>query len=319
MTRVRGAWLLAALVVFALLAGAGTGSAAKAPKLATEKAPVLPARVTDNEGKQVVVRDIGRIVALNGDLAETVHTLGLGKNVVGVDISATYPTKWVDGIQKIGYQRTLAAEGILALRPTLVIGTPTAGPPPTIAQLRSAGATVVIIPEFKGLDAGARKLRAVGRALGVPKRGERLARQVESQIAVARREVTRATARPKVAFLYVRGTQVQQIGGKGSGADAMIEAAGGRDVGAASGIEGFKQLTAESLVAAQPDVLLLLSAGLQSVGGVDGLLKLPGVAQTPAGRNRRVVHFDDLLLLGLGPRTGKALRLLIRGLHPEIR
>ena len=66
-------------------------------------------------------------------------------------------------------------------------------------------------------------------------------------------------------------------------------------------------------------MLLLLSAGLQSVGGVDGLLRLPGVAQTPAGRNRKVIAYDDLMLLGLGPRTGKALRLLIRGLHPEVR
>ncbi len=178
---------------------------------------------------------------------------------------------------------------------------------------------VLIIPEYKDLDAGARKLRAVGRALGVPKRGEKLARQVETQIALAKREVARAATKPKVAFLYVRGTQVQQIGGVGSGADAMIEAAGGVDVGKSIGIQGFKQLTAESLVAAQPDVLLLLSAGLQSVGGVDGLLRLPGVAQTPAGRNRRVIAYDDLMLLGLGPRTGKALRLLIRGLHPEVR
>jgi iron complex transport system substrate-binding protein len=153
----------------------------------------------------------------------------------------------------------------------------------------------------------------------VPKRGERLARQVEGQIAVAKREVTRVSTRPKVAFLYVRGSQVQQIGGSGSGADAMIEAAGGVDVGKSIGIQGFKQLTAESLVTAQPDVFLVLTAGLQSVGGVEGLLRLPGVAQTPAGRNRRVVHFDDLLLLGLGPRTGEALRLLIRGLHPEVR
>jgi iron complex transport system substrate-binding protein len=200
-----------------------------------------------------------------------------------------------------------------------VIGTPTAGPASTIEQLRSAGVPVLIIPEYKDLDAGARKLRAVGRALGVPKRGEKLARQVETQIALAKREVARAATKPKVAFLYVRGTQVQQIGGVGSGADAMIEAAGGVDVGKSIGIQGFKQLTAESLVAAQPDVLLLLSAGLQSVGGVDGLLRLPGVAQTPAGRNRKVIAYDDLMLLGLGPRTGKALRLLIRGLHPEVR
>jgi len=315
----RGVGSLALAAMLALLATAGSGTAASAPKLVVEKAPVLPARVVDSAGSSIVVRDVERIVALNGDVAETVVTLGLGARLVGVDTSATYPEKLVARVPKIGYQRTLAAEGILSLRPTVVVGTPGAGPPTTIAQLRSAGVTVVIIPEFKGLDAGPRKLRALGRALGVPKRGERLARQVESQIAIAKREVGSTGSRPKVAFLYVRGTQVQMIGGKGSGADAMIEAAGGRDVGASIGIDGFKQLTAESLVAAQPDVLLLLTAGLQSVGGVDGLLRIPGVAQTPAGRNRRVVHFDDLLLLGLGPRTGKALRLLIRGLHPEIR
>ena len=318
MTR-RAGWLLAAFAALAVLVTAGTGSAAKPQRIVVEKAPVLPARVTDGQGKQVTVRDVSRIVSLNGDITETIVTLGLAKNLAGVDISATYPEKLVAGIQKIGYQRTLAAEGILSLRPSLVIGTPTAGPASTIEQLRSAGVPVLIIPEYKDLDAGARKLRAVGRALGVPKRGEKLARQVETQIAVAKREVTRAATRPKVAFLYVRGTQVQQIGGVGSGADAMIEAAGGVDVGKSIGIQGFKQLTAESLVAAQPDVLLLLSAGLQSVGGVDGLLRLPGVAQTPAGRNRKVIAYDDLMLLGLGPRTGKALRLLIRGLHPEVR
>ena len=318
MTR-RAGWLLAAFAALAVLVTAGTGSAAKPQRIVVEKAPVLPARVTDGQGKQVTVRDVGRIVSLNGDITETIVTLGLAKNLAGVDLSATYPEKLVAGIQKIVYQRTLAAEGIPSLRPSLVIGTPTAGPASTIEQLRSAGVPVLIIPEYKDLDAGARKLRAVGRALGVPKRGEKLARQVETQIAVAKREVRRAATKPKVAFLYVRGTQVQQIGGVGSGADAMIEAAGGVDVGTTIGIQGFRQLTAEAVVAAQPDVLLLLSQGLRSVGGVDGLLRLPGVAQTPAGRNRKVIAYDDLMLLGLGPRTGKALRLLIRGLHPEVR
>jgi iron complex transport system substrate-binding protein len=308
----------ASAAVVSLVAG-GVGSAAQTPRIAVEKAPVLPARVVDSGGKTVVVRDVSRIVPLNGDIAETIFTLGLTKNVVGVDTSATYPAKTVGPLPKIGYQRTLSAEGILSLRPTLVIGTPTAGPASTIEQLRSAGVPVVIVPEYKGITAGARKLRVVGRALGVPKRGERLARQVENQVAIAKRELAGAATRPRVAFLYVRGTQVQMIGGKESGADAMIEAAGGLDVGSELGIQGLKPLTAESLVAARPDVLLLLSAGLESVGGVDGLMRLPGVAQTPAGKARRVVAYDDLLLLGLTPRTGKALRLLIRGLHPEIR
>lgn len=309
--------LLALVLAFAAVA-AVAGSASSATKPKPEAAPVLPARVADKDGRTVVVRNVSRIVPLNGDVAETIFTLGLTKNVVGVDTSATYPARAVEPLPKIGYQRTLSAEGILSLRPTVVVGTPTAGPPAVLEQLKTAGVTVVIIPEYKSLNAGARKLRVVGKALGVPKRGERLARQVEAQIAIAKREVGRTTRKPRVAFLYLRGTQVQMLGGKTSGADAMIAAAGGVDVGSEAGIDGFRPFSAEALVAARPDVLLLLTAGLQSVGGVDGLLRLPGVAQTPAGQNRRIVHFDDLLLLGLGPRTGKALRLLIRGLHPEL-
>ena len=322
MTRARGlvALLFSVAAVAALSGSVAAAPDQKKPKTPkAEAAPVLPARVTDKDGRTVVVRNISRIVVLNGDLAETVFSLGLTRNVVGVDTSATYPPKAVESLPKIGYQRTLSAEGILSLRPTVVVGSPTAGPPTVIEQLKTAGVTVVIIPEYKGINAGARKLRIVGRALGVPNRGERLARQVESQIGIARREVQSTTRKPRVAFLYLRGSQVQMIGGKESGADAMIAAAGGVDVGVDAGIEGFRPFSAEALVAARPEVLLLLTAGLQSVGGIDGLLRLPGVAQTPAGQNRRVVHYDDLLLLGLGPRTGKALRLLIRGLHPEIR
>lgn len=306
--------LVAALAAVVLVAGA---SAAAPPKV--ESSPVLPATIKDVDGKSVTVRDVSRIVPLDGDIAEVIFTLGLTKNVVGVDTSATYPAKTVAKLPKIGYQSQLSAEGILSLKPTVVVGSTDAGPPAVIQQLRDAGVTVVIIPRYVDLDAGAEKLRAVGKALGVPKRGEKLAKQVEQQIAVAKKEAAKATSKPRVAFLYVRGSQVQMIGGKGSGADAMIEAAGGIDAGSALGIQGFKPLTAESLVAAQPDVLLLLSGGLQSVGGIDGLLKLPGVAQTPAGKARRVLAYDDQLLLGLGPRTGAALRMLVRGLHPELR
>src|SRR5690606_18815417 len=149
-------------------------------------------------------------------------------------------------------------------------------------------------------------------------RANRLAARVSNQLSAARRLV-RSRTRPRVVFLYLRGRQVQQIGGRGSGADAMIAAAGGRDVGAAARIRPFRPLTPESLVAMRPDYIVTLSAGLQSVGGVSGLLSLPGVRQTPAGRERRVLAFDDQEFLGLGPRTPRALRALIRGLETDRR
>jgi iron complex transport system substrate-binding protein len=262
-----------------------------------------------------------RIVPLNGDIAEIVYALGLGDQVVGTDVSATYPQDAVQK-QKIGYQRSLSAEGILSLRPTIAIGTEEAGPPPVIEQVKSAGVKVEIVPsgdgDGDGVDAAAAKIRAVGTALGVAAEAEKLATTVSGEIRAAQARAAKASAKPRVVFLYLRGPQTLMIGGRGSRADAMITAAGGTDTGTESGINGYAVLTAEALAEAKPDVILVLTAGLASVGGVDGLLKLPGVAQTPAGKAKKVIDYDDLYLLGIGPRTGKALNELITGLHPDL-
>jgi iron complex transport system substrate-binding protein len=312
------ALMLLSAILGLVLAGGGSGAApAKGPP-AVEKRPHLPARVRDKDGQTIVVRNVSRIVSLNGDITETIFTLGLGNRLVGVDTSALYPPARVARIKKIGYQRELSAEGILSLRPTLVIGSAEAGPPAVISQLRSAGLTVVILRENDSLTAGPWKLRQVGRALGVPRRGERLARQVAGQISLAGREAKSARSRPRVAFLYLRGPRTQLIAGTKTRAHTMIVAAGGINAGAEIGIEDYKPITSEALVSSRPDILLVLTDGLASVGGVPGLMRIPGVAQTPAGRDRRVLHYDDLLLLGLGPRTGAALRVLVRGFHPGL-
>jgi iron complex transport system substrate-binding protein len=113
----------------------------------------------------------------------------------------------------------------------------------------------------------------------------------------------------RIAFLYLRGQAgVYLMGGRGSGADSMIEAIGAVDAGSAIGLEKFRPLTSEGLILAAPDVLVLMDGGLESVGGAKGLLKVSGVAQTPAGRHRRFVAMDDNELLSFGPRTGPVVR-----------
>jgi iron complex transport system substrate-binding protein len=234
---------------------------------------------------------------------------------VGVDSSATYPPEQTAALPTIGYQRRLNAEGILSLTPTLVIGDETAGPPEVLEQLRGAGVPVVLAADPPTLGAPGQKVRFVAQALGLPERGEQLAAHVEAQIALARAQVAQGGARPRVLFLYLRGTDVQQVAGANTPADAMIGAAGGVNAAAEAGIVEFKPLSPETVVAAQPDVLLVLEKGLESVGGVDGLLAIPGLADTPAGQQRRVVALDDLYLLGMGPRTGQALADLVAAFH----
>ncbi|GIW13621.1 MAG: hemin ABC transporter substrate-binding protein [Tepidiforma sp.] len=294
-----------------------TPPATPTPAVAAEARPVLPAKVKDKDGQEITVSDVSRIVVLNGDLTEVVYALGLGENVVGVDTSATYPPE-AQQKPKIGYQRSLNAEGILSLQPTVIIGSELAGPPAVIEQVKSAGVPVVLFKTVSSLDDVTRKINDVATALGVPNRGKLLAAQTKQEIDEAVALAAKATSKPRVAFLYLRGSTTQVIMGKGSGADVLITAAGAIDAGAEAGVTGSKPLTPEALVAAAPDVILVLTAGLQSVGGVDGLLQIPGVAQTPAGQQKRVVDFDDQYLLGLGPRAGKALMDLVKALHPEL-
>lgn len=287
------------------------------PSTAPETSPVMPVSIQDKDGKTIQVTDVSRIIPLNGDIAEVVWALGLGEKVVGVDTSATYPPE-ARNLPSIGYQRTLSAEGVIALNPTVIIGNEGAGPPEVIEQIKAVGIPVVIIKSTATLEDVGAKIRTIGAALGVPNKADALAKQTEKEIDDALALAAKATSEPKVAFLYLRGATVQHIMGAGSGADALITAAGGEDVGATSGIQGSKPITPEALVAAQPEVLLVLTAGLQSVGGIDGLVAIPGMAQTPAGENRRVIDMDDQYLLGLGPRAGQALMDLVKFLHPEL-
>ena len=119
----------------------------------------------------------------------------------------------------------------------------------------------------------------------------------------------KVTGSPVVAFLHLRGNAaVHLLGGEGSGTDSLLEAVGAVDAGSRAGLGPFTPLTPEALVEVQPDALLVMEKGLESVGGVDGLLALPGVAQTPAARNRKVVVVPDGLLLNCGPRTSQALQ-----------
>ena len=282
-----------------------------------EDSPVLPVTVTDVDGDEITVEDVSRLVVLNGTITEVVFALGLGDHVVGVDVTSTYPPEAME-LPDVGVQIALSAEGIIALQPTLVLGTTFAGPPGVIEQVRGTGIPVLIIPDYNSLGDIEEKITRIATALGVPRRGERLAAESLASIGDAIAAAEGVEEMPRVAFIYLRGAQTQLIGGVDAGATSLIEAAGGIDVGVEAGVEGFTAITPEALITATPDVILVFSTGLESVGGVDGLLRIPGMAQTEAGRNRAVVAFDGQYLLGYGPRTGALLAELIDAIYPEL-
>jgi iron complex transport system substrate-binding protein len=276
--------------------------------------PALPVTLTDATGAEVTVSSVERIVPVDGDLAEIVFALGLGDRVVATDISATYPPE-VDEVPDIGYQRALSAEPIAAVEPTVVLATDLARPEETLSQLRDLHIPVVVIDRAPTLEGPADKIQAVADALGVPDRGAALAEQVQADIDAAVQEGSAATSTPRVLPLYLRGDNVQLILGTGYGLETILPAVGASDVAAELGIVDTRPITAEAVVAAAPDVLLVTTTGLESVGGIDGLLAISGLAETPAGRSRRILAYEDQYLLGGGPRTGQMMRELVDDLH----
>ena len=274
-----------------------------------------PVEVTDAHGETVVIHSAERIVSLNGSTTEILFALGVGTNVIGCDASSTYPKHAKETLPSVGYQYQLNAEGILSLKPTLVIGREDVKPPQVIEQLRMAGVTVLLFKEPRTFDEAKQRLNTIGKAVGRQERATSLISALEKDIETLKSKINarQGHAKLKALFLYLRGPQTAFVLGRDSGPGAMLEIAGATN--AAGKIKGTKPMTAEAVIAAQPDVYVLFESGLKSIGGVEGLLKVPGLAQTPAGRNKRVVAMDGLYLSGFGPRCGSAALDLFRGIY----
>lgn len=314
--------LLAAALALALVAAAcGDGGDGGDPGAgsSTVAAPGLPFTFVGPDGVETVVEDASRIVSLSGEFSEIVWDLGLGANLVGVDLSSVYPKDEMQMIPKIGVERLLLAEPILAQEPTVVVGDEDATPREVIDQVRQAGVPVVIFPRFMGIEAPAEKIRAVAEVLGVPERGEELAASVQGEIDAVVARSSAVAERPRVAVVYAanRGETLLLLGDN-TVMEGIIEAAGGIDVAPPAGADGMMPLTPEALAAGRPDVIVTSDRAFDALGGMEGFTALPGVAQTPAGQNGRILVYEDLYLLGLGPRTGDLLADLFAALHPEL-
>jgi iron complex transport system substrate-binding protein len=289
------------------------------PEASPAATPALPVVFTDDSGTEVTITDVSRIIPLNGDLAEIVWALGLGDNVVAVDLSATYPEEATTK-PSIGYQLQLNSEAILSYEPTVVLGNiGLVQPVEVIDQIKAAGVPVVLFNPSTTIDDPGNRLRLVGQALGVPEVGETEAAEVDAEIAEAEALVANVTEKPRVLFVLVRPEQgIQMVAGTETSLEAIIPAAGAINAGAEAGITGYQPLTPESLIAASPDIIILQEGGYEAVGGAEGLLQIPGIAETPAGQDKAFFAYDDQLLLGLGPRTGDLLMQLIADFHPEL-
>ena len=307
------------LALLLTVAACGTGDdASLVPRTAAIPTPGLPTSYTGPDGVTSTVTSAARIVTLSGDFSEIVWELGLGENLVGVDLSSDFPPEAMRSKPKVGVEFRLFAEPILDLEPTVVLGDVDARPPEVVEQVRDAGVPVVIFPRLVGIDAPAAKIRLVAEVLGAPAPGEELAARVQGEIDEALARVAEAESRPKAAVVYIATEDQVLMLGRDTVFEGLLEALGAEDVGPAAGAEAFVPLSAEAIAAAAPDVIITAERGFEDRGGLEGFLELPGLAQTPAGGSGRILVYPDSLLLSLGPRTGSLLDRIVIDLHPEL-
>jgi iron complex transport system substrate-binding protein len=276
---------------------------------------------TGADGVETNVSDLSRIVTLNGDLTEIVFELGLGDNVVGVDVTTTYPPEAVAMIERgdtVGFGQVLTPEAVLRFAPTLVIGDQTVAPEDTITQLRAAGVPVVILAPQTTLDGVLVKIGQVAEILDVADDGATLSDRVGAEIKTAVDLAASVEGQQPVAYIYTRGPQLNLLFGAGMPTQAMIEGANAFDAGVGLGIFGPAPVTPEALLAAAPEVIVLPEAGIEAFGGIEAFKELPGISDTPAGKADAFLIYDEAYFFNLGPRAGLALSEFVLDLYPEL-
>ncbi|WP_144628401.1 heme/hemin ABC transporter substrate-binding protein [Arthrobacter woluwensis] len=283
--------------------------------------PALPVTLRDASGRSVTVTSADRILALDlyGTLTDTVIGLGLEKHLVGRSNADTQKVlKELPVVTQGGHD--LNTEAVLQLRPSLVLTNTTIGSEDKYRQLEFAGVTVVRFQQPQGLAGIGKTIDAVGHALGLSQAAHTLAQRTEADLATARARIAGLKAAtptaPRGAVLYIRGTAgVFFILGRDYGAADIIDTLGLKDVAAENGITQLKPANAEALVSLDPEIVLAMKDGVQSTGGVDGLVKRPGMAATTAGSTRRIITAADGQLLSYGPRTPANLIALAEAIY----
>ncbi|MFD2940252.1 heme/hemin ABC transporter substrate-binding protein [Flavobacterium notoginsengisoli] len=248
-----------------------------------------------------------RIITLGGAITETVAELGFEKQIIAVDVTSEYPQS-IKKLPKVSKNRSVSAEGLMGYRPDLIIAPYGDVPYGVIQSLKGAGIRFVAVKQEYSVKGALQFIREVGTALGEKEKGNKLALETGKRIDKALQTVKLNKKKPEVLFIYARGTGTMTVAGKGSNMDAIIALAGGRN--AIQEFNRYKTYSTEALVSANPDVLFLFDFGIESLGGTSGLLKMPGVAYTNAGKNKRIAVMDGPLMINFATRLDQAILVL---------
>lgn len=270
---------------------------------------------TGSDGVEVTITDMSRIVSIGAAVTETIYALDAADNLIAVDESSIYPDETAD-LTKVSFTRNLSAEGILSTFPSLILASGSAGPETTIQQIRSTGVPMLRLTDDETVAGAFERVEQLGQILDREQKANEIIKDLEKKLARAQSVRNELPHRPTVLFIYARGPHNLMVAGNKTSAKTIIELAGGEN--AFDDFDKYKPLISEAVVTVNPDVILMMDSGLQSVGGEQGILDAPGIELTDAAKNQRIYSMDGSYLLGFGPRLGQAVLDLMELLHPAV-
>lgn len=258
-----------------------------------------------------------RIVSVSKQLTEMMFALGKGKDIVACDLTSSYPDN-AKLLPKVGYHRLLSTEGIVSMRPDIVIYSQNIGPVTVIPQLQQVGVRCKEFFESNTLDSAQLLLNALGNYFGVSAVADSLNHQLQQQMQVVYAAQKQCVDTPKVMVIqFGQANNVYFVmSGRNSPADAMIRMAMGKP--AVYQAKGASQLSAEAIAAANPDIIIVTDFGFEKLGGIEGVKKLPGVALTNAAKKSNIYRFNEHDIVYFGPRSAGNILSLMKIFHPNI-
>lgn len=253
-----------------------------------------------------VQADRANIVSAGGSITEIIYALGAQDRLVARDTTSTFPQE-AQGLPNVGYVRALSPEGVLAMKPGLILAEEDAGPPETLELLREANVPLVLIPDVPTSEGIVTKIRAVGDALRIDEPANELAKQVTAQMKAVADRAAEVPEHSRKRVLFVLSLQGGRIlaAGHDTEASSVIELAGA--VNAMNGFSGYKPVSEEAVIAAAPDIILMMDRRGAGMADDAAVLSLPALAATPAGQEMALIRMDGQYLLGFGPRTAQAV------------
>ncbi|EPX65099.1 periplasmic binding protein [Cystobacter fuscus DSM 2262] len=269
------------------------------------------------DGQTVEIAPPKRVVAINSSLVEILFGLGKGGTVVGTDVGGNFPPEQAK-IAKVGHPYHPSVEGIISLSPDVVLASQENLDAATAAQLRGARIPVLVLENSskEGVAGLKRRIDAVARLFDIPEAGQKMTREIDQRLSELNKRIAATKTKPRILFIYAHGPGEAFVYGRDTGVHVLIELVGGQN--AADFTTGTKALSAEGMVLAAPDAIIMLHRSLEAVGGVAGALKLPGVALTPAGKNSKIIAVDDTVRW-VGPRFPLFADSLFTALHANAR